>query len=337
MSQQTPVPLRDGPATVLVVDDTPANVRLLRAYLTAAGHQVVTASDGAAALRTLASNPCDLVLCDVSMPDMDGFEVCRAIKQAPATRDIPVVLLTAADDDVQRERALKAGADDYVVKPVEKAAVLALVKALLRIGRLKQQVDQMEGVVVSLARAVDDRDGRSPGLSERVAYWAMQLGSAIGLPEDELNLLYKAALLHDVGTLAVPAAILAKRGSLEPSELSQVRRHPAVAEEILGPLPRADQLLPAIRHHHERIDGAGYPDSLTGESIPIFSRIIAIADAYVALTSDRPYRARVSRAEALKILREHAGKQWDASLVERFLPLVESTGTESVADARSTG
>ena len=110
-----------------------------------------------------------------------------------------------------------------------------------------------------------------------------------------------------------------------------------MAEEILGPLPRADQLLPAIRHHHERIDGAGYPDSLTGESIPIFSRIIAIADAYVALTSDRPYRARVSRAEALKILREHAGKQWDASLVERFLPLVESTGTESVADARSAG
>lgn len=327
----------DQAATVLVVDDTPANVRLLRAYLTAAGHQVVTAADGAGALRTLAAHPCDLVLCDVTMPDMDGFEVCRAIKQAPATRDIPVVLLTAADDDVQRERALKAGADDYVVKPVERAAVLALVKALLRIARLKKQIDEMEGVVVSLARAVDDRDGRSAGLSERVAYWAMQLGSAIGLPDDELNLLYKAALLHDVGTLAVPAAILGKRGSLEPAEFSQVKRHPAIAEEILGPLPRADQLLPAIRHHHERVDGAGYPDSLAGESIPIFSRIIAIADAYVALTSDRPYRPRLSRQQALETLREQAGKQWDANLVDRFLRLVEATGTETVADVSTAG
>ena len=327
----------DARATVVVADDDAASQRELRTQLERGGHRVISAHDGAAAIRELSAQPVDLVLCEATLSDMDGFEVCRAIKRAPATRDIPVVMLVAAVDDVLRQRADAAGADDIAVKSMDGAILLTLVRAQLRISRLKTQLAELEGVVVTLARAVEDRDHSSAGLSEKVAHWAMQLGTVIGLPEDRLTYLYKAALLHDVGTLSVPVGVLAKQGRLDPGEFGQVKRHPLVGEEILGPLPRAEQLLPAIRHHHERIDGAGYPDGLGGDAIPLFARIIAIADAYVAMTSDRPYRRRRSREEAIHTLRQGAGQQWDASLVERFLRLVDDTGVETAPEARSAG
>jgi len=268
---------------------------------------------------------------------MDGFEVCRAIKQAPATRHIPVLILLAGDDDIQRERALHAGAEDVVIKPVERALLLTLVRAQLRLARLDDQVHDLEGLVMTLARAVEDREQSSAGLAEKVAHWATQLGSAIELPDDQLTLLSKAALLHDVGTLSVPVDVLSKGGRLDPGEFSQVKRHPVVGEQILGALPRSDQLLPAVRHHHERVDGAGYPDGLGGTDIPLFARIIAIADAFVAMTSDRPYRGRLSREEAVTILRQGAGKQWDAGLVEQFLQVIQQRNVETAAEAKTAG
>jgi putative two-component system response regulator len=328
---------KPSPATILVVDADHGAAEQLRALLETAGHRVIIAADGAAALRMVSAHDCDLVLCDAPLPDLDGFEVCRAIKQAPATRDTPVVLMVDADDELQRERARQAGADDVATKPVERIALDTLVRAQLRIARLTMQLNDLEGVVVTLARAVEDRDHSSSGLSEKVAHWAMQLGTAIGLADDQLTLLYKAALLHDVGTLSVPVGVLAKEGRLDPGEFGQVKRHPVVSEQILGALPRSEQLLPAVRHHHERIDGAGYPDGLGGEDIPLFARIIAIADAFVAMTSDRPYRRRRTRAEAMQTLSQGAGKQWDAALVERFLQLVAKTDAETVSGIRTAG
>ena len=326
-----------SPGTILVPVADPDGATRQRAALEAAGYRVITASDGAAALRLLTAHACDLVVCDALLSDLDGFEVCRAIKQAPATRDTPVILLIDGDDELQRERALQAGADDVASAPVDRTAILTLARSQLRIGRLVTQLNNLEGVVVTLARAVEDRDHSSSGLSEKVAHWAMQLGSAIALPDDQLTPLYKAALLHDVGTLSVPVGVLAKEGRLDPAEFGQVKRHPVVSEEILGALPRSDQLLPAVRHHHERIDGAGYPDGLGGDDIPLFARIIAIADAFVAMTNDRPYRRRRSKAEAVQTLSQGAGKQWDASLVERFLQLVATTDAETMPGVRSAG
>jgi HD-GYP domain-containing protein (c-di-GMP phosphodiesterase class II) len=150
----------------------------------------------------------------------------------------------------------------------------------------------------------------------------MELGRAAGLSRDEQTLIYKAALLHDVGSVAVPVEVLTKQARLDPHEFDTVKRHPIVGEEIVRALPGSDRLLPAVRHHHERIDGAGYPDGVAGESIPLFARIIAIADAFVAMTSDRAYRPRRTRAEAISRLRQGAGKQWDAALVERFLAVI---------------
>jgi len=323
-------------ATVLVADDEDTSQRELRTLLERGGYRVITAGDGAAALRNLAAHECDLVLCEAVLPDMDGFEVCRAIKQAPATHDIPVVLLMSSDDEVQRERAIQAGADDVAVKPVDRARLLTLARVQLRIAGLNRQLNKLESAVVTLARAVEDRDHTSVGLSEKVAHWAMQLGTALELPDDQLTLLYRAALLHDVGTVGVPVDVLSKQGRLDPGEFSQVKRHPIVGEEILAALPSAEQVLPAVRHHHERVDGAGYPDGLGGEDIPLFARIIAIADAFVAMSNDRPYRARRSRDEVIRTLRQGEGKQWDAALVERFLRLVEESDP-ALPEARTAG
>jgi HD-GYP domain-containing protein (c-di-GMP phosphodiesterase class II) len=193
------------------------------------------------------------------------------------------------------------------------------------------QVSQLEGALLTLARAVEDRDQSSSGLGEKVAHWARQLGGATGLSNDSLTVLYKAALLHDVGSVGVPVAVLSKEARLDPGEFTQVKRHPVMGEEILRALPQARDVLPAIRHHHERVDGAGYPDGIGGDAIPVFARIIAIADAFVAITSDRPYRQRRSKQEAMEILRQGAGKQWDAELVQRFLSLLEAAGADAAS------
>jgi putative two-component system response regulator len=319
-------------ATVLVVDEGATTTGTLEAYLNGAGHRVVTAHDGASALRQLSAQPCDLVLCDVTLPDMDGLDVCRAIKGAPATREIPVIMLGSDGDDIQRERALQAGADDYALKPVERSMVLGLVSAQLRISQLNNRLHELEGVVLSLARAADDRDQGTAGMSERVAHWAMRLGTGLGLPDEELTLLYKAALLHDVGTLGVPAGILAKRGQLDSEEFRQVMGHPVLGEQLLEALPRAERLLPAVRHHHERVDGTGYPDGLSKDQIPLFARIIAIADAFTALTVDRPYRRRMPKEEAIRTLKQGAGSQWDPDLIERFLQVLDDTQTQVSAE-----
>lgn len=324
-------------ATVLVVDDAEESIRALDAYLTGAGHQVVVASDGASALRQLSAHPCDLVLCEMALPDMEGLDVCRAIKHAAATREIPVIMLGSDGDDVQRQRAMQAGADDYGVKPVERAMVLGLVKAQLRIGKLNNRLHELEDVVMSLARAADDRDQGAAGMSERVAHWALSLGTGLGLAEEDLTLLYKAALLHDIGTLGVPNGILAKGGRLDAEEFRQVMEHPALGERLLQPLSQADRLLPAVRHHHERVDGSGYPDGLSGDHIPLFARIIAIADAFTALDADRPYRRRLPRDQAIRTLREGAGTQWDSDLVERFLQVLDDGQVTSVPTQARAG
>ena len=327
----------ESPITILIADDDESRAGGLQAIIERAGYRAIRAMDGAAALRLLSAHRSELVLCEIQLPDMDGLDVCRAIKQAPATRETAVVCLIDVDDEVQRERALQAGADDVCAKPVDPANLLAIIRSQLQIGRLTAQINELEGAVLTLARAVEDRDHTSSGLAEKVAHWAMELGGAIGLPREQLTLLYKAALLHDVGTVGVPVAVLTKEARLDPGEFTQVKQHPLVGEEILRALPRSDELRSAVRHHHERIDGAGYPDGLGGDTIPLFARIIAIADAFVAITSDRPYRRRRSKEEAIRTLQHGAGKQWDAGLVERFLPLVARIDGDAVSTLKTAG
>ena len=318
---------------VLLADDDEARLGQMRAALERDGYRVITAADGAAALRQLAAQGGEVMICEAALPDMDGLDVCRAVKRAPATAEVGVILVLETDDDLQRERAFQSGADDVITEPIDPTLLRAMVRGLLRTRGLTAKLNELAGIVFTLARAIEDRDHSSTGLSEKVAHWAMQLGTAIGLPDEELTQLYKAALLHDIGTVGVPVDVLSKQSRLDPGEFNQVKRHPVISEEIVRALPRSEPLLPAVRHHHERFDGAGYPDGIGGEAIPLFARIIAIADAFVAMTSDRPYRARRSREEAVRTLQQGAGQQWDATLVERFVPLVSRTDAQAVSRA----
>jgi putative two-component system response regulator len=323
-----PARMRRVPASVLIVA-TAVEAERIATQLTDAGLDTAIAQDGAAALRLIPTRTIDLLLCDMILPDMEGTDLCQAIKRADATRTMAVIVMLEDDDRLARDRAMLAGADDVAVKPIERGMVIGLIDARLQIRRLQRQVNELEEVVVSLSRALDDRDAVSGGQSERIAHWSTQLGSAIGLAEAELTALYKAALLHDVGTLAVPPSILAKPGPLDPGEFSQVMRHPEAGERLLRAIPAADRVLPAVRHHHERIDGSGYPDGLAGDRIPLFARIVAIADAFVALTSVRPYRRRRSPGEAIEVLREGAGRQWDLGLVNRFVEVLKAVEAPS--------
>ena len=261
MKGPLPEPPAHEPATVLVVSGE-SDAEGIRNAAGAAGLASLLAPDGATALRLLPARSIDLILCEASLPDMDGTELCRAIKQARATDTIPVILMLEEDDLRGQERARAAGADDVAFKPLQRGAIAALIGARIEVRRLRRRLTELEGVVVSLSRALDDRTPVTGGQAERIAHWATQLGSAVGLGEGDLTSLYKAALLHDLGMVVVPDSILAKPGPLDEGEFSQVMQHAEAGERLLQAIPEADSVLPAVRHHHERVDGSGYPDGI---------------------------------------------------------------------------
>jgi putative two-component system response regulator len=319
-----------GRQCVLVVDDRPLNVELITAYLEEIDCHVEVARDGLEALQAVKTVRPDLVLLDVMMPGMDGFEVCSRIKSHPETRLLPVVLVTALGNTADRIRGLEAGADDFIVKPVERLELVARARSLLRLKGLYDKLDDAERVIFSLARAVEAKDGATESHTERVAQNAQELGIAAGIQGPILADLYRGGLIHDIGKIGVPDAILQKPGPLSPVESDLMRRHVLVGEQIVRPLHSAQSLLPIIRSHHERIDGRGYPDEMAGTEIPMPARIVAICDAFDALTTHRAYRPGRSLIAAAGVLQAGAGTQWDADLVQLFVHEVLKLEPQSV-------
>jgi len=319
-------------ACVLVVDDNPVNVALLEGFLARVECEVVTAGNGEEALEILQGTQCDLVLLDVQMPRLDGFSVCRLVKSNPRTRLVPVVMVTALNSSADRVQALEAGADDFLSKPVDGLELVARVRSLLRLKASYDRLEDTESVVFALARAVEAKDTYTEAHTSRVASNAKALGAVLCLGEIELDELYRGGAIHDIGKIGIPDAILLKRGPLTPEEMVVMRRHPELGEQIARPLQTAAGLLTIIRHHHEAFDGSGYPDRLRGNGIPLGARVVAICDAYDALISDRPYRLGMSSAEAVAVLRQGAGTQWDPELVHLFTTQVVGVpGAEPVA------
>jgi len=315
---------------VLVVDDVAANRELLEGHLEFLGYDVRQARDGVEALAAVEAEEPDLVLLDIDMPHLDGITVCRRIKDHPLRRLIPVVLVTAHQDRDTRLRGLAAGADDFVSKPFDKTELLVRTKSLLRDRELNKQLDAAEGVIMALARIVEARDRYTIHHAERVGQYARAIGRARGLGDEDLELLYKGGVLHDLGKIVVPAEILLKRGGLDEVERALMERHSAEATRIMEPLRSMARFVPIVRHHHERMDGRGYPDHLRAGEIPLAARMVAISDAWDAMTSDRPYRGALDREEALRRLQQDAGRQWDAGLIEVFLGLVDQGLPERV-------
>lgn len=313
--------------TILVVDDNEDIRKLMTQLLRAQGLEVVSAEDGQRALEEFARSQPDVVLLDVEMPRLDGFELCRRLKSNSETRLTPVVLVTGLSATEDRVRGIEAGADDFLTKPVDRAELLARVRSLLNLKAYTDELERAESVLFALARSIEGKDPYTEGHCERLSEYSARLGERIGLPEDQLISLRRAGVLHDIGKVAVPDAILLKPGPLTPEELAIMRTHPVVGERICAPLKSFRLVLPVIRHHHERLDGSGYPDGLRGEQVPVMARVLQIVDVYDALTTERPYKRAFSQAKAFEIMEQEVKKGWwDPHIFAGFRQLIAAPG-----------
>jgi putative two-component system response regulator len=308
---------------VLVVDDDPANIAFIGRLMARLGYAIASAADGEAALEAVVREQPDVILLDVNMPLLDGFEVCRRLKGNPATRLIPVVLLTALSAVEDRVRGIDSGADDFLSKPFVAAELEARVRSLTRLKRYTDQLDSAASVILSLGRTIEARDPYTQGHCERLASYATALGAHLGLPGDQQVALHRGGYLHDVGKVGIPDAILLKPGPLEAGEYLVMQRHTVIGDSICRELRLLKDIIPIVRHHHERTNGTGYPDRLSGDDIPLLAQLMNIVDTYDALTSDRPYRTSVTSDQACAELRAEAGKGWkNARLVDEFVSMV---------------
>jgi putative two-component system response regulator len=327
-------PLRaTWPATVLVADDDPAARQLLRRILEPAGYEIREAATGKEALAMAEAERPDLLILDITMPDIDGVMICQRIKSDPTTHLTPVIHITGLTTREQRLRALAAGSDDFVGKPFDIEELLVRVRSLLRTKHLTDHLVSIEAVVVALARTVEARDQYTELHLRRVADRAVEVARRMGMSEREVEGVRLGGLLHDLGKIAVPDGILLKAGPLDRSEFALVRKHPEAGAEIVRPLRAFEGPEPAVLHHHEHFDGTGYPYGLRGAAIPLAARVVAVADAFDAMTTDRPYRAAIAPAGAFQRLEDGRGEQWDPGVVDSFLAAYAgSSAAEEIAE-----
>jgi putative two-component system response regulator len=322
------------PTRILIVDDESASRTALEMLLRRDGYEVHNASDGSSALAECSSFRPDLVLLDVLMPGINGFEVCRRIKATPETRLTPVVLITGLSDTEDRIQGINAGADDFLSKPIDVNELLARTRSLIRIKQYTDDLENAESVLFSLALSIEARDPYTRGHCERLSKLSVRLGERLGISEDHIKALRRGGIVHDIGKIVVPDAILLKPARLSEEEMEVMRKHPVVGERICAPLRIFRLVLPIIRHHHERYDGSGYPDHLRGSEIPLTARIMQLADVYDALTTDRPYRKADQRDVALDIMNDEAKQGWwDRDLFDAFREMVRNVPELHVPDA----
>lgn len=311
-------------AKILVVDDDPAILDILVRILRRDGYTTITAANGVEALKLVQSEAPDLILLDVTMPMLDGFAVCKRLKDNEQTALIPVTMITGLDDREHRQRGLEVGADEFLTKPFDQNILRARIRSLLRVKRLTDQLERTEQVIFMLALAVEAKDTYTEGHLRRLSSYSEQLAIASGLSPAQIKAIRFGGLLHDIGKISIDDAILRKPSKLTADEYAQVKLHPENGARIIGPMRFAPEVGPIILHHHERWDGSGYPHGLRGEAIPIGARIVAIVDAYDAMMTDRPYRRSLGIEETINRLHEGRGREWDPVLLDRFLEMVTS-------------
>jgi len=322
-----PAPMAPMGPRVAVIEDDASIRRLLVRILEAEGYGTIAVGDGDAGLRAIHEHQPDLVILDLSLPRIDGHELIRRLRADPRTVALPVIVLTGHTASADMIAALDAGADDFVAKPFQQLELLARLRSAWRMRQVTLKMEDAHAIVVALVNAVEAKDVDLKDHCRNLAFRAARLGAYVGLRDQELDEVAFGALLHDIGKIALPEAILHKPGPLTEDEIREMRLHPVIGERIIGPLRIARDFSPIIRHHHERWDGRGYPDGLAGEAIPLGARIVAIADAFDAIVRGRVYRAARTLDEAIEELRRHSGSQFDPGLIPLFIDEIERVGS----------
>ncbi|MEB3215427.1 MAG: two-component system response regulator [Nostocales cyanobacterium 94392] len=310
---------------VLVVDDHVASRMTAVALLGMEGYEVIEADNGSAAVHLVSEKQPDLILLDVMMPEMDGFEVCELLKQDEQTRLIPVIFITALNDRRSRIRGIEVGADDFLSKPFDRVELAARVKSLVRQKRLNEDLDHAEKALFSIARAIESRDPNTGDHCERLVNLGKAFGEYLGLSRNQIRDLMWGGYLHDIGKVGIPDSVLLKKGKLTAGEWEVMRQHVLIGERICQPLRSMQGVIPIIRSHHERWDGSGYPDGLKQDQIPFLAQVFQIIDIYDALTSERPYKKAFTPSEALSIITEETNKGWrNPKLIQHFTEFIST-------------
>jgi putative nucleotidyltransferase with HDIG domain len=309
---------------ILIVDDSPTVISVLKNGISKEGFTIITASDGDEGLQKAIAELPDIIISDIEMPRMNGFEFCKQIKANQSTRHIPFVALTSKGSRGARGLGKRAGINAYLLKPFTIEKVVVIIERFLAEKReiLEIERDLMLASISSLAKALDERDNYTRYHSENVAKYAVMIASSIGLSKEEIEKLRLAAILHDIGKIGIRDEILLKKSELSPEEYKMIQEHPEKGAAILQPIPSLKDIIPYILYHHEKYDGKGLK-GLKGEDIPLGARILAVADAYDALTTDRPYRKCLEKDDAIKIIRENSGKHFCPDCVENFLKIFD--------------
>jgi len=317
---------------VLIVDDTPENIDVMSGILRSE-YKVKAALSGQKALKITQGSPQpDLILLDVMMPEMDGYEVCRALKGNPQTKHIPIIFVTAKDSESDEAFGLDLGAVDYITKPISPSIVQARVKTHLSLydqsrhleqtvkSRTKDLIQTQLQIIQRLGRAAEFKDNETGLHVIRMSHYSRLIAESLDLPESYSDLIFKAAPMHDVGKIGIPDSALLKPGKLDEKEWELMQQHPQFGADIIGShdselLKEAQTIALA---HHEKWDGSGYPNGISGKDIPLSARIIAIADVFDALTTARPYKKAWPVEDAVKFIDEESGKHFDPELVTIF-------------------
>ena len=320
----------DSCPTILILDQVDVNRRLLRAMLRAENCRILEARRAQEAFAFLEREKVDLVILDLMMPGMGGPEFCRIVKADRRTQLVPILMLTNVQGVENEVVGIDSGADEFLTKPLHPTVVRTRIRAMLRNKAAIDSLEEAETILFALAQAIEHRDKYTGGHCQRLAWYSVSLGMALGLPRPQLLALHRGGFLHDIGKVAVPDAILYKPGSLDEHEWTLMRAHTVKGEDICRPMKSLSPVLPVIRSHHERWDGSGYPDGLRGEQIPLVARVLQVADIYDALTTVRPYKAAFSPAEALGMLNDEVARGWrDAELVAVFSQLQKNGFSEA--------
>jgi putative two-component system response regulator len=307
---------------VLVVDDQDSARQGLMKLLSQEGYDVTSAANGADAIDAVVREAPDLVLMDVMMPELNGFDACRQLKSQPATRLTPIVLITALHDSEDRIRGIEAGADDFLSKPINFHELRARVQSLVRIKRYTDELDSAAAVILSLSLTIEARDRYTEGHCLRLSSYALAVGRSLGLDQDDQSALEHGGYLHDIGKIGVPDAVLMKPGRLTSAEYEQMKLHTVIGDHLCGELRSLRRVRPIVRSHHERLDGSGYPDGLRGDAIPLLAQIMGVVDIYDAMTTERPYKPAWPPDVAYEEMAREARRGWQqADLVDLLIDL----------------